>query len=215
MVNFSKELQEIGFHLISETLVSSWGRAHEAPIGSRVALVREQGRRIQLQMLSTEWRPADSSFVFLYARKDFRMYVHMWKPLTTDFVLNMLHLMLYAHDCFGIWCFLHCRSLKYKKRMMLSLCPKGGYEREGGRLFSRVCCDRTREKRFKLKEGKFRLDIRKSFILRVMRHWHRLLWEVFSAPSLHTFRVRLEGLWAPDVAVGVPVYCRGVGLGGL
>jgi len=30
---------------------------------------------------------------------------------------------------------------------------RGGYKKEGNTLFSRVCCDRTRGKVFKLKEG--------------------------------------------------------------
>ena len=34
----------------------------------------------------------------------------------------------------------------------------------------------------------------------------------WKAPSLETFKVRLEWLWAPDGDVGVPVQCRGVGL---
>ena len=40
---------------------------------------------------------------------------------------------------------------------------KGSYMKEGNRLFIRISCDRARENRFKLKEGRFRLDTRKNF----------------------------------------------------
>ncbi|KFW76555.1 hypothetical protein N305_03681, partial [Manacus vitellinus] len=46
---------------------------------------------------------------------------------------------------------------------------------------------------FKLKEGRFKLDIRKKFFtLRVIRHWNRLPREVMDAPSLKTFKARLD-----------------------
>jgi len=35
---------------------------------------------------------------------------------------------------------------------------KGSYRKEGVRLFSRVCCDRTRGNGFKPKESRFKLD---------------------------------------------------------
>jgi len=46
----------------------------------------------------------------------------------------------------------------------------------------------------KLKEGRFRLHIRKKFFtISVARHWHRLSREAVTAPSLAVFKARLDG----------------------
>ena len=71
---------------------------------------------------------------------------------------------------------------------------KGAYRKAGEGLFARAWSDRTRGNIFKLKEGRFRLDIRKKFFtVRVVRHWPRLPREAVSAPSLAVFSARLDG----------------------
>jgi len=87
------------------------------------------------------------------------------------------------------------------------------YQKDGDRLFSRACCNKIRGNGFKLKEGRFRLDIRKKFFTaRVVKRWHRLP-RLVQCPIPGNIQGQVgRGSEQHDLVEDVPAHYRRVGL---
>lgn len=67
--------------------------------------------------------------------------------------------------------------------------PSGELERDS----VRNCSDGTRTNGYRLKEGKFKLDLRKKFFtMRAVRHWNRFSKEILDVATLAVFQARLD-----------------------
>jgi len=71
---------------------------------------------------------------------------------------------------------------------------KGSCKKDGDRLFSRACCDRTRGNGFKLQEGRYRLDIKKEILCyEGGEALAQVAQRSCGCPSLAVFKASLDG----------------------
>jgi len=92
---------------------------------------------------------------------------------------------------------------------------RGAYRKDGENIFSRACCNRTRSNSFKLREGRFQVDIRNFFA----KGGKTLEW-VAQRSSRGPIPGNIQGQvgWRseqPGLVEDVPAHYRGVGLDAL
>jgi len=69
------------------------------------------------------------------------------------------------------------------------------YKQEGNQVFVWIDSGKKRENGFKIKEGRFRLDVSGKFLTeRLVRCWSRLPREAADTLSLEVFKARLDGI---------------------
>jgi len=94
---------------------------------------------------------------------------------------------------------------------------KGAYRKDAENLFSKGCCDRTRSNGFKLREGRFRMVVRKKFFYHEGGETLERVTQRHSGGPIPGNIQRQVGLGPeqPGLVKDIPAHCRGIGLNDL
>ena len=92
-------------------------------------------------------------------------------------------------------------------------CLKGTHKKDGDRLFSRACCNRTRGNGFKLREGRLRLDNNEEiFYHEGGETLEQVVQRGGGCPIPGNFQGHIgQGSEQSGLVEDVPAHCRGLG----
>jgi len=149
-------------------------------------------REVILPLYSALVRPHLESCIQLWSPQHVELLERV-QTRATNMIRGMEHLS-YEERLRELGLFILQKRRHWGDLMANFQCLKGAYKKAGEGLFTRAFSDRTRGNDFKLKEGRFKLDMTKKFFtLRMVRQWNRLPEEVVDAPSSEAFKARLDG----------------------
>jgi len=131
-----------------------------------------RSREVILPLYSALIRPHLESCIHLWSaqhKKDMDL-LEQVQSRVTKMIQGMEHLSYKKR--LGLWRLFSLEKRRLRGDLIAAFqYLKVAFQKDGGRFFNRICCNRTRANHFQLKEARFRLDIRKTFFtLRAAKH---------------------------------------------
>jgi len=192
-IESSSEEKNLG-SLVEEKFNLTWKCALAAQITKHIlgcikSSIASRSREGILPLYSASVRPHLESCIQLWSpqhRKDMEL-LEWVQRRATKIIGGMEHLS-YEERLRELGLF----SLEQRKLLAYQYL-KGDYKKHGDRLFSRACCDRSRGKGFKLKEGRQTGFKEEMFYSEGCEALEQVSREVVDAPSLAVLKARLNG----------------------
>ncbi|KAK4831265.1 hypothetical protein QYF61_016735 [Mycteria americana] len=200
---------DIRKNFFTERVVKHWKRLPREVVESPSLeeLIKHNRKPDERSFTEVRQESVQNFFLFLLANKLVTQLLHFeWVQRMATKMVRGLENLSYEERLRELGLFSMEKRRLQGHRIVAFQYLKGAYKKDGERPFTKACIDRTRGNGFKLKEGRFRLDIRKKFfIMRVIRHWNRVPREVVNVPSLELFKVSIEEPMPADSKMDLPL----------